>query len=609
MSPPPKLVPAPHAAVQGPVVVAVMDGVGLGPADGGNAWHAAHTPFLDHALATRPWVPLAAHGPAVGLASAQDMGNSEVGHNALGAGQIVDQGAKRVAQAIADRSLFAGASWRAVLARCGRGEAVGQTHTGGGGDGDGDDGGGARRAASTDGDAAAAGAAPPAPAGALHLIGLLSDGNVHSHVDHLLALIAEADSSGIRTLFVHVLLDGRDVGRTSALTYVARLEALLATINAKGTRHYRVASGGGRMRLTMDRYNADWAMVERGWRHHVHAQGRVFADLAAAVETLRQEAPGIGDQDLPGFVLAAPQGQRPNAPASCGPGCGPILDGDAVVLVNFRGDRMLELVDAFEAEAFAAFDRGRRPDIYLAGMTSYDGDTHRPRHFLVAPPRIDNTLGELLGRAGVRQLACAETQKFGHVTYFWNGNRSQPFDPALEEAVEVASLPAPFDGAPAMRAHEVVEATLAAMAQSRPRFVRLNLANGDMVGHTGNFAATVAAMTAVDAAMAKLAQGVEALGGALIVTADHGNAEDMVERDAAGQLRRDAHGAPVVKTSHSLNPVPCIFLLPPADAARFVTCPPEDAGLANVAATCACLLGLLPPDGLWRPSLLRATGG
>ena len=550
-----RLHPAPYPASAGPVVVAVMDGVGLGAHDAGNAVHAAYTPCLDALLAQPLSFALAAHGPAVGLAGAQDMGNSEVGHNALGAGQVVDQGAKRVARAIASGEVFASAAWTSLLAQRGADNA-------------------------------------------LHLIGLLSDGGVHGHIDHIVACLRAADRAGVPRVFVHALLDGRDVGRTSALGYVDALQTALDEINAGPNRSYLVASGGGRSRVTMDRYGADWPMVARGWRHHVHAEGRVFADLRRAVQTLRDEAPGIGDQDLPPFVVAKP------VPGNHVPsGCGPIVDGDVVLLTNFRGDRMLQLVDAFCCDHFTAFDRGRRPRVALAGMTLYDGDTHRPPAFLVSPPHVTHTLGELLAAAGVRQLAVSETQKFGHVTYFWNGNRSLPF--CHETAVEVQSHPAPFDAVPQMRAAEVAEAALAGIDAHRARFCRLNLAGGDMVAHTGNFAATVLAIEAVDRALARLYGGVVlARGGTLVVTADHGNAEDMAERDANGAVRRDAAGAPVVKVSHSLNPVPCVFALPASIAPRWTPAQLASPGLANVAASCAALLGYVPP-ALWAPSLLR----
>ncbi|HET6346025.1 MAG TPA: 2,3-bisphosphoglycerate-independent phosphoglycerate mutase, partial [Myxococcota bacterium] len=492
-----------------------MDGVGIGPGDAADAVAKAKTPNLDRFRKEGFVTALRAHGRAVGMPTDDDMGNSEVGHNAIGAGRIFDQGAKLVAEAIASGAVFESDVWQRMVGQCTRD------------------------------------AAP------LHFIGLLSDGNVHSHIDHLLALIARADSEGIREVYVHALLDGRDVPKTSALTYIDKLEAALSPINARPNRRYRVASGGGRMFITMDRYEADWPMVERGWKTHVLGEGRGFASAREAVETFRIEKPGVNDQDLPAFVVYAD-----------GKPVAPIRDGACVIAFNFRGDRMLELVSAFEDERLTKFARGPRPDVFFAGMTLYDGDTHRPRHYLVAPPQIRCTLSELLCDAGVTQLACSETQKFGHVTYFWNGNRSGTFDDALERYVEVPSRPPPFDAHPEMRAPEITEAVRRELASGKFRFARLNFANGDMVGHTGNFEATVHAVEAVDRALGDLAKDLHAMGGALIVTADHGNADDMAERDKkTGQPLLDHSGRLIPKTSHSLNPVPFYVVLSEADKA------------------------------------------
>ena len=537
--------------MRGPVLIAIMDGVGIGKGDEGDAVAKAKTPHLDRFAQEGLSLSLAAHGKAVGMPSDADMGNSEVGHNAIGAGRVFDQGAKLVAEAIHGGLIFKTDAWREMVARVQHGRS------------------------------------------AMHLIGLLSDGNVHSHIEHVLAMIARADTEGCEKLFVHVLLDGRDVPKTSALTYVDQLEAHLAPINSRPQRCYRIASGGGRMQVTMDRYEADWAMVERGWQLHVMGQGRGFSCAKAAVETYRSEHPGIGDQDLPGFVVL--QDGHP---------VGPIHDGDCVIVFNFRGDRMLELVSAFEDPLFDKFERERTPAVLFAGMTLYDGDTQRPRRYLVTPPHIDGTLSELLCDMGVTQLACSETQKFGHVTYFWNGNHSGCFDAKLERYIEVPSVGQPFDAQPDMSAALIAETVAAELATGAHRFARLNFANGDMVGHTGNFDATVAAVESVDRCLGMLADVVHKMGGAFIVTADHGNADDMAERDArTGVLLRDKAGKLVPKTSHSLNPVPFHVMLHEDDRARFVLQKLAAPGLGNVAATIAVLLGFAPPAGFLPPLL------
>ena len=276
--------------VEGPVLVVVMDGVGIGREDEGDAVWLARTPNLDWLKENACYLELKAHGTAVGLPSDDDMGNSEVGHNALGAGRVFEQGAKLVNLAIEDGSLFEGEPWREAVARV---KESGEP---------------------------------------LHFIGLLSDGNVHSHIEHLFAMLRRAADDGVERARVHALLDGRDVPETSALEYVDRLEEVLAELS-EGDRDYRVASGGGRMKVTMDRYEADWAMVERGWQLHVRGEGRTFPSLREAIETLREET-GATDQNLPGFVIA--DGDAP---------VGPIRDGASVIFFNFRGDRALEVVD------------------------------------------------------------------------------------------------------------------------------------------------------------------------------------------------------------------------------------------------------------------------
>ena len=532
---------------KGPVVLVVMDGVGRGAGDEADAVTIAKTPTLD-----RLWVPgvrceLRAHGKAVGLPSDDDMGNSEVGHNALGAGKVYAQGAKLVNAAIATGALFEGATWKHVVERGARG-------------------------------------------GAIHFIGLLSDGNVHSHLDHLEAMLAAAARTGCRKLYVHALLDGRDVPPTSGLEYIDRTERYLAGLRTSGI-DARIVSGGGRMVITMDRYEADWAMVERGWHTHVLADQRVFGSATEAVTALRAEKPGVIDQDLPPFNIT---------PAT------PIVDGDAVVFFNFRGDRAIEISRAFDDVELDKFDRVHRPDVVYAGMMEYDGDLHIPKHYLVTPPAIERPMGEILAAAHVSQLAISETQKYGHVTYFWNGNRSGMFDDATETYVEIASDNLPFNERPWMKAAEITDRLIKELRTGTHRFARVNYANGDMVGHTGAFDATVLAVETVDLQLARLQAAVRELEGILVVTADHGNADEMFQRDKAGKVQRDKRtGQPVVKTSHTLNPVP--FLIDdPLRGDRYEIDPErcKQAGIANVTATCLELLGFVPPDDL-EHSLLR----
>ena len=429
--------------------------------------------------------------------------------------------------------------------------------------------------------------------GTVHFIGLLSDGNVHSHIQQLFALLDHCAEDGIQRVRVHVLLDGRDVGERSALTYIDALEARLAALNAAG-RDYRIASGGGRMVTTMDRYSADWSVVERGWKAHVLGVGRAFASAREAVETCYREDPGSTDQYLPSFVVAAD-----------GKPVGTIEDGDAVVFFNFRGDRAIEISRAFEEQDFHEFDRVRRPDVLYAGMMQYDGDALIPKHFLVEPPAIDCTVSQYLCASGVTSFAVSETQKFGHVTYFWNGNNSGYIDEALEKYVEIESDRVMFDQRPWMKAAEITDVTPAAIGSGRFKFVRLNYANGDMVGHTGVREAAIQAVAAVDLCLGRLLRAVAELQGIALVTADHGNADEMYEWDKKKKAFEvdPATGAPKPKTAHTLNPVPFIDY-DPLYAGEYELGAPERPGLGNIAATALNLMGYAAPEG-YLPSLVR----
>jgi 2,3-bisphosphoglycerate-independent phosphoglycerate mutase len=533
---------------KGPVLVVVMDGIGITDIQEGNAVNQSYTPVLDCLMQTSPFTLLKAHGTAVGLPSDEDMGNSEVGHNAIGAGQVFAQGAKLVSAAIETGDMFRAKGWTEI-----RENAV-------------------------------------ANMSALHFIGLFSDGNVHSHVDHLKAMIAKAKEEGIRNVRIHILLDGRDVGETSALEYVEPFEAFLATLNDSGF-DARIASGGGRMFITMDRYDADWSMVERGWKTHVLGEGRLFASVTEAIGTLRKETGAI-DQDLGAFVIA-----------EAGKPIGTIEDGDSVVFFNFRGDRAIEISKAFESEQFDRFDRVRVPAITYAGMLEYDGDQHIPSRYLVNPPSIRNTMGEALAKTGVTQLAISETQKYGHVTYFWNGNNSGKFSEELETYVEVPSDVIPFEQRPWMKAAEIVDKMIPLLESGKYAFARVNFPNGDMVGHTGNFAAARVAVETVDLALARLIPVIDRLGGCMLITADHGNADEMFETDKkTGKAKRHKDGSPKAKTSHTLSKVP--FILYDSVHKDAYTLREGEFGLSNIAATVVNLLGYEAPE-IWDSSMIE----
>lgn len=535
---------------QGPVVLLIMDGVGFGKYEDGDGFLKAYTPELDNLMKECPAISLKAHGTAVGMPSDEDMGNSEVGHNAIGCGRVFSQGAKLVEEAVNTKSIFAGETWKDLVANC------------------------------------------KAKNSAMHFIGLFSDGNVHSNIAHLKAMLEEAKAEGIAKARIHILLDGRDVPETSALDYIDPFEEFLAGLNADGTTDYRIASGGGRMVITMDRYGANWDMVRKGWATHVQGKGDYFKSAHEAVVELRKRTGAI-DQDLPPFVISD-DGKTP---------VGPVNDGDSVIFFNFRGDRALEITAAFEQDDLAQFDRGKRPEVLYAGMMEYDGDLHAPKKYLVSPPSINRTMGEFLCASGEKQLAISETQKFGHVTYFFNGNRSGKFNAELEDYVEIPSDIVPFEQRPWMKAAEITDKVVEAIGSGKYGMIRLNLPNGDMVGHTGIFQAVLVAMGAVDICVKRIREAVMKAGGVLVISADHGNSDDMYEHDKKGNVKRDENGMICRKTSHSLNPVPCI-IYDPAGKGEYKPQLREGLGISSLAATCIELLGYEAPED-YDPSVLE----
>lgn len=521
-----------------PVVLIVMDGVGENPSKYGNAVVSAYTPTLDMLKSAYPYTQIKAHGVAVGLPTDDDMGNSEVGHNALGCGQIYSQGAKLVNESIENGKLYTSDTWKEIVSNCNKNNST------------------------------------------LHFLGLLSDGNVHSNIKHLIAMLKETKKEGVKKARIHILLDGRDVPATSAPIYVEQLENVIKELNDSGF-DAAIASGGGRMKITMDRYEANWAMVDLGWQTHVLGEGRQFESATEAINVLREETGAI-DQDLPPFVIA-----------KNGKPVGTIEDEDSVVLFNFRGDRAIEISKAFEYET-VPFDRKRVPKVVFAGMLQYDGDLKIPTKYLVSPPDIRNTLSELLVKNNIKEYAVSETQKYGHVTYFWNGNRSDKFSEELEVFEEVPSDIVPFEQRPYMKAAEVTDKIIEAIQSHEYGFIRANYPNGDMVGHTGIYAAAQIAVEMVDLCLARVLEVAKKENVYVIITADHGNADEMYEKAKEGKM-------PKAKTSHTLNPVPFIIFDPEKSKIRM-----KDGrfGLANVAGTVAKLLELEAPE-MWEPSIIE----
>ncbi len=531
----------------GSVLVVVADGVGLAPAGPANALSLANTPNIDKLLNSPLSTRLYAHGTHVGLPSDGDMGNSEVGHNTLGGGRVFDQGAKLVANAFSSGNLFQSDCWEEVAKRGKCGATV-------------------------------------------HFLGLLSDGNVHSHIDHLVTMIEHCRDSGIASVRLHILLDGRDVEPRSAPAYIQLIEDSLAAVNQSPDYNYQIASGGGRMVITMDRYQADWKMVEQGYHLHVHGSTELSGTKvdSALPEVKRQydANPDLSDQYLEPFVVV-----RDGEPV------GKIRNGDGVVLFNFRGDRAIEISQALGQSEFDVFDRGDHPDIFFCGMLQYDGDLNIPANYLVNPPIIENTMVEYLCGEGLKTFAVSETQKFGHVTYFWNGNKSGYLDESLEKYIEIPSDNCEFNQAPEMKASEITDATIELLDSGEYSFGRINFANGDMVGHTGDIPATIRSLEAVDQCVGRLIEAVDRNHGVLIFTADHGNADEMfIEKDDQR----------VQRTSHSLNQVP--FVIHDKQFNHEYTLNEMiTGGLANVASTVFNLMGYKPPED-YEPALVNLSG-
>ncbi|KAL6506813.1 Phosphoglucomutase-1 [Orobanche hederae] len=516
------------------IAMVVLDGWGEANPDQYNCIHVAETPTMDSLKNGAPerWRLVKAHGKAVGLPTEDDMGNSEVGHNALGAGRIYAQGAKLVDIALETGKIYDGEGFTYIKQSFAN--------------------------------------------GTLHLIGLLSDGGVHSRLDQLQLLLKGASEHGAQRIRVHILTDGRDVLDGSSVGFVETLENDLAKLREKGV-DAQIASGGGRMYVTMDRYENDWDVVKRGWDAQVLGGApHKFKSPVEAVKKLR-EIPNTSDQYLPPFVIVDDNGKA----------VGPIVDGDAVVTINFRADRMVMLAKALEYEDFDKFDRVRFPKIRYAGMLQYDGELKLPSHYLVSPPEIERTSGEYLVHNGIRTFACR-----GY------------FNPEMEEYVEIPSDSGiTFNVQPKMKALEIAEKARDAILSRKFDQVRVNLPNSDMVGHTGDIEATIVACKAADAAVKMILDAIEQVGGIYVVTADHGNAEDMVKRNKKGEPLLDKSGnIQILLTLYNLVPI-AIGGPGLGPGVRFRKDVP-DGGLANVASTVMNLHGFEAPSD-YEPTLIE----
>jgi len=541
---------------EGPLLLIIMDGLGIGKNDKGNAVYLADPPSLQQleqqCKVKALYGIIKAHGPHVGLPSEEDMGNSEVGHNAIGAGRIYNQGAKLVNEDLKTGRIFQTELWNKLVSK----------------------------AKNTN--------------NSVHLIGLLSDGNVHSHIYQLYGILDGLVNSGAEKVRIHPLLDGRDVPAKSALNFIQPLENKLSMIRKDHQFDYQIASGGGRMYVTMDRYESDWNVVKRGWYAHVlglieesqfkNGYKGYYQSAEKAIIHGRECFPNSNDQTAPPFVIVDEEGKA----------IGKIIDGDVVINFNFRGDRAIQISKAFEMEEFDKFERIVYPKVEYAGLLEYDDEAHVPKQYLVPPPDIQHTLSDFLCAQKIRQFAIAETHKFGHVTYFWNGNRTGYVCPDLENYVEIKSDPSEsIPTQPKMKAYEVLEKTLEILDLRQHRFVRVNFANTDMVGHTGLIEPTIIAIKTIDECVARLVEKVNQLNGITIITADHGNAEEMLQADGISP-----------KTSHTTNPVGFWIIDPNWNGEYKLNFELENPGLSNVASTILNLLGFEAPN-IYRKSLIR----
>lgn len=528
----------------GPVVLAVLDGVGLRSEIAGNAVKQAHTEFLNYAVGNYKTTALSASGEAVGILP-NTMGNSEVGHNALGSGQIIEQGISSINKAFETGEIWESPVWKDIITRLKERDST------------------------------------------LHFSGIFSDGNVHSSVYHLERMIEQAHAEGVKHIRIHLVLDGRDTPPQSSLQYIGELEAF---INAFPDHpDYRIASGGGRMVFVADRYESDWGVVEAGWNAIVNGVApHQFSSATAAINTFREKDPTIQDQYIPPFVIF-----------ENGLPVGLVKDGDCFIYYDFRADRAIEIAQAFTYEDFSFFDRfyydddgnkiKGKPDVYFAGLTEYNSDTHVPEHQLVSPITITDTLNQFLGNHDVSQLAVSETVKFGHITYYFNGNSYEKAK--SEEHIEIPSDTKPFDTRPWMKSAETTDAVIENLADYK--FVRVNYPGGDMVGHFAELEPTIVAIEAIDIQLARIAKEVDRLGGVLVITADHGNAEELMDQEGKS------------KTAHTTNPVPFIIYDNTDNKGKYEMQNLPDAGLSNVAPTIATLLGLDDFPSSWRDSLIK----
>ncbi len=503
-----------------PVLLAILDGWGYGEPSDANAVFLANTPNMDRWQQEYPFTTLVAHNGAVGLPEGQ-MGNSEVGHLNIGAGRIVYQDFTRINRAISSGDFFKNEVLLSAMKSVKKHENT-----------------------------------------SLHLLGLVSDGGVHSHIDHLVALVEMAARQGIDKVYIHAFMDGRDTPPESGADYMAHLRNELDRIGIG-----RVATVSGRY-YAMDRDNR-WDRVNVAWNALIEGEGITAHDPVQAIRDSYRD--GITDEFIKPVVLLD-DNEKPVARIS---------DGDSVIVFNFRADRVRQMTRALTEKQFDKFGDVKRPALaQCVTFTQYDKEFDLPVAF--PPASLQHILGEEISLHGLRQLRIAETEKYAHVTYFFNGGREEPF--ALEDRVLIPSPKevATYDLKPEMSAFEVTEELLRRIENNPYSLVVLNFANGDMVGHSGKKEAAIRACEAVDKCLGKIVKLFTEQGGIALITADHGNAEMMVNSNTGGPF-----------TAHSSNPVPFIMV-----SDKYKNCTlRKDGSLTNIAPTILLLQGLpIPPE-------------
>ncbi|MGI6011425.1 MAG: 2,3-bisphosphoglycerate-independent phosphoglycerate mutase [Ruminococcus sp.] len=505
-----------------PTVLMILDGYGLNDSCDGNAVCQAKTPVMDQLMSQCPFVKGNASGLAVGLPDGQ-MGNSEVGHLNMGAGRIVYQELTRITKEIEDGDFFKNEALLAAVNNAKKNDS------------------------------------------AIHFMGLLSDGGVHSHITHLYGLLELAKREGLSKVYVHCFLDGRDTPPASGKGYIEQLEAKMKELGVG-----RIGVVSGRY-YAMDRDNR-WDRVEKAYHALTKGEGVQGTDAASMVQQSYDE--GTTDEFvLPTVILKDGQ-----------PAC--IEDGDSVVFFNFRPDRAREITRAFCDDEFSGFAREKRLDLTYVCFTDYD-DTIQNKLVAFHKVSIKNTFGEFLAANGLKQARIAETEKYAHVTFFFNGGIEEPNEG--EERILVKSPKVPtYDLKPEMSAYEVCDRLVEAITSEKYDVIIINFANPDMVGHTGVEAAAIQAVEAVDVCVGRAVDAIKKVDGQMFICADHGNAEQLVD---------DKTGEPF--TAHTVNPVP--FILVNADPALTLR---EGGCLADIAPTLIELMGLKQPEEMTGKSLL-----